>query len=247
MAGQNTVIFSWRILLVKRTTVNSAPLKNKDDIHFFFSKKRNRLKVTATAPIEIANEALGYTVKYTIDSFTYEYNTQVTLYTGYPLFAEMQSTDSAKQSMWAANRIKAYKGSMLHFMRSLYNKQLKEEGFEIQFLVKRDDKEMAVTLPNFYTAMNYQKEDSTQTVEVLPNQNNVAVLYKNEKPEQTYTDANPDEPSKFQLTVLAFVPAESIIIEQNGFYYEQTDITVKPNTSAGKKWQICCLMILSCK
>jgi CarboxypepD_reg-like domain len=210
----------------KTENSKSCTIKNKDDIHFFFSKKRNRLKVTATAPIEITNDALGYNIKYTIDSFTYEYNTQVTLYTGYPLFEEMQTTDTVKKNMWATNRMKTYKGSMLHFMRSLYNRQLKEEGFEIQFLVKVNDKESAVVLPNAYSAVNYHKEDSTQTVEVLPNQNNVAVLYKNEKPEQAYADANPDEPAKFQLTVLAFAPAESIIIEQNGYYYEQTDITV---------------------
>ena len=122
----------------------------------------------AAAPIEIANEALGYNIKYTIDSFTYEYNTGVTLYTGYPLFEEMQTADTVKQNLWAANRAKAYKGSMLHFMRSLYNKQLKDEGFEIQFLVKSDDKEEAVPLLNFYGAMNYNKDDSTKTVEVKP-------------------------------------------------------------------------------
>lgn len=74
--------------------------------------------------------------------------------------------------------------------------------------------------------MNYQKEDSTKTVEVLPNQNNVAVIYKNDSPEKAYTEANPDEPVKFQLTTLVFVPGESIVIEQNGYYFEQTDITI---------------------
>ena len=210
----------------KTDNSKSCTIKNKDAIHFYFSKKRNRLKVTATEPIQIANEALGYNIKYTIDSFTYEYNTQVTLYTGYPLFEEMLSTDTAKQNLWVANRLKAYKGSMLHFMRSLYNKKLKDEGFEIQFLVKNDDKETAVTLPNFYAAMNYSKDDTTQTVDVLPNQNSVAILYKKDTPEKTYLDANPDEPAKFQLTTLLFAPGESIVVEQNGYYYEQTDITI---------------------
>ncbi len=210
----------------KTENSKNCTIKNKDDIHFYFSKKRNRLKVTATAPVEIANDALGYNIKYTIDSFTYEYNTQATLYTGYPLFEEMQSADTAVQNKWATNRAKAYKGSLLHFMRSLYNRQLKEQGFEIQFLVKNNDKESALTLPDFYTAMNYHKDDSTQTVEVLPNQNNVAVIYKNDTPEKLYSETNPDEPAKFQLTTLVFVPNESIVIEQNGYYYEQTDITI---------------------
>jgi CarboxypepD_reg-like domain len=202
----------------------SCIIKNQEILKFYFSKRRNRLKVLAAEPIEITNEALGYNIKYTIDSFTYEYNTGVTLYTGYPLFEEMQSADTAKQNLWAANRAKAYKGSMLHFMRSLYNKQLKEEGFEIQFLVKSDDKEEAVPLLNFYGAMNYNKDDSTKTVEVKPNQNNVVLIYNKEKPEKAYVDAYPDQQSKFQLSVLFFTPGESVIIEENGYYFDQVDI-----------------------
>ncbi len=201
-------------------------IKNKAALKFYFSKKRNRLKILATEPIEIENEALGYNIKYTIDSFTYEYNTQVSLYIGYPLFDEMQSTDTAKQNLWVANRLKAYRGSMLHFMRSLFKKQLKEEGFEIQFLVKLNEKETAIPLLNFYGGMNYSKDDSTQTVEIMPNQNEVVIIYNKEVPEPNYLIVNSEEPEKFQLTVLSFVPKESVIIEQNGYYFEQTDITI---------------------
>jgi len=210
----------------KTNNSSQCYIKNKDVIHFYFSKKRNRLKVLATEPIEIVNDALGYNIKYTIDSFTYEYDTQVSLYTGYPLFEEMQTTDTAKQNLWAANRLRSYNGSVLHFMRSLFDKKLKEEGFEIQFLIKTNDKEDAVPLLNFYGAMNYNKDDSTQTVEVIPNQNNVAVIYNKATPEKNYLANNPDEPKKFQLSVLSFTPKESIVIEQNGYYFEQTDITI---------------------
>jgi len=212
----------------------TCTIKNKEALKFYFSKKRNRLKILAAEPIEIVNEALGYNIKYTIDSFTYEYNTQTTLYTGYPLFEEMQSADTTRQKLWAANRLKAYKGSMLHFMRSLYNKQLKEEGFEIQFLVKNNEKEDAVPLLNFYGGMNYSKDDSTKTVEVKPNQTNVVLLYNKEIPEPLYLAANPDAPAKFQLSILVFTPDESIIIEENGYYFEQTDI-IKNEYLAWKK------------
>lgn len=210
----------------KTENSRQVTIKNRDAIHFYFSKKRNRLKVLATEPIEIVNDALGYNIKYTIDSFTYEYNTQVSFYIGYPLFEEMKTTDTAQQNLWTANRIKTYKGSMLHFMRSLYNKQLKEEGFEIQFLVKSNEKETSVPLLNMYGAINYSKDDSTQTVEILPNQTDMVLIYNKEAPEKNYSDANPDEPEKFQLTVLSFVPKESVIIEQNGYYFEQTGITI---------------------
>jgi hypothetical protein len=138
----------------------------------------------------------------------------------------MHSTDTAKQNLWAANRLKAYKGSLLHFMRSVYNRQLKEEGFEIQFLVKTEDKETSVPLLNTYGALNYSKDDSTQTVEVRPNQNNVVLIYNKSEPEQNYLSANPDEPQKFQLSVLSFVPNQSIVIEQNGYYFDQPDVTI---------------------
>lgn len=201
-------------------------IKNKDAIHFYFSKKRNRLKILATEPVEIVNEALGFNIKYTLDSFTYEYNTDVSLYTGYPLFEEMATADTIKLNFWNTNRVKAFQGSLLHFMRSLYNRQLKEEGFEIQFLVKSGEKETAIPLVNFYQALNYSKDDSTQTIEILPNQHNVVLIYNKDVPEQNYLTLNPEEPVKFQLSILSFVPNESIIVEQNGYYFQQTDITI---------------------
>ncbi len=209
-------------------TANSkyCTIKNKEVLKFYFSKKRNRLKILADEPIEMVNQALGYHIKYTIDSFTFEYATQLCVYTGYPLFTPMQTTDTALQNNWATNRQKAYNGSLLHFMRSLYNKQLKEEGFEIQFLVKNEARETAIPLLNYYGGMNYNLDDSTKTVEVMPNQNEVALIYTKQKPEQNYMAANPTEPADFQLSVLSFVPKESIIIEQNGYYFNQTDITI---------------------
>lgn len=210
----------------RTTNSKQCSIKNKEVLKFYFYKRKNRLKILATAPLEIVNDALGYVIKYELDSFTHEYNTQVSLYTGYPLFEEMLTDNEEQKAKWNASRLNAYKGSILHFMRSLYNKKLKEEGFEIQFLVKENDIEKAIPVLNFYGGLNYSKDDSTQTVEVWPNQTQVVVIYKNETPEQSYLAANPDEPGKFQLSVFSFVPKESIVIERNGYYFEQTDFTI---------------------
>jgi hypothetical protein len=209
-------------------TANSkyCTIKNKGVLRFFYYKRTNRLMIKASAPLEISNEALGYTIKYELDSFTHDYNTLVSQYTGYPLFEEMQTDNAEQKAKWNAARLVAYNGSILHFMRSLYNKNLKEEGFEIQFLVKQNDQEKAIPVLNFYGGLNYTKDDSTQTVEVMPNQTDVVVIYKNETPQQSYQDANPDQPVKFQLSVFSFIPKESIVIERNGYYFEQTDFTI---------------------
>jgi CarboxypepD_reg-like domain len=202
-------------------------LINKDALKFYFSKRKNRLKVLATAPVEIKNEALGYTIKYTLDSFTYEYGTQVSLYSGYPLFEEMEAQNEAQKTTWEQNRQVAYNGSILHFMRSLHAKKLKEEGFEIQFLIKTGDTEKAFELKNYYAALNYSRDDSTQSVEIMPNQLNLAVLYTKEKPDAAYlAQADADVPKNFQFSFLTFTANNSLIIEQNGYYYDQNDIAI---------------------
>jgi len=174
-------------------------IKNPEVLHFYFSKKRNRLKVLANEPLIVNNFALGYNLKFAIDSFTNEYNTNTNLFIGYPLFEEMQGTPEQQQT-WKENRNIAYKGSMLQ-------------------------KEFPIPLENLYAALNYDKDDSTNTVEFMPNQNEVAVIYDNAKPEQAYLDTDPTIKKDFQLSTLLFAPGEPIDIEQNGYYYDQTDIT----------------------
>lgn len=209
-------------------TANSAAcvFKNPEVLKFFFSKKKNRLKVLANEPLLIENNALGYNIRYVLDSFAYEYNTETSIYTGSPLFEEKTSNDSIQQLKWNLARQHAYKGSILHFMRSLYDQKLKEEGFEIQFIVTNNDKDTAIPLKNFYAAMNYNRDDSTQVVEVKPNQQRVGVIFSKEKPAELYRSLFPDEPSEFQFSVLGFLPGGSIGIEQNGYYFDQEDITI---------------------
>jgi hypothetical protein len=199
-------------------------IKNPEVLHFYFSKKRNRLKVSATEPLMVNNFALGYNLKFTIDSFTNDYNTHTNLFIGYPLFEEMQGTPEQQQT-WRENRSVAYKGSMLQLMRSIYNRTLEKDGFELQFIIKNNDEEIPIPLQNLYGALNYEKDDSTNIVEFRPNQNEVAVIYKNAKPEQAYLDSDASIKKDFQLSTLFFAPGESIIIEQNGYYYDQADIT----------------------
>ncbi len=203
----------------KQTTI-----KNPDVLHFYFSKKRNRLKVLATEPLTVENFALGYTLKFAIDSFTYEYGTNTNLFVGYPLFEEMMGTPE-QQATWAKNRLTVYNGSILQFMRSVYDRTLTDNGFELQYIVKNNDEEIPIPLQNLYGALNYTKDDSTNTVEFKPNQPTLAVIYNRAKPEQAYLDFDQTAKKDFQLSTLLFAPDESIVVEKNGYYFDQTDIT----------------------
>ena len=210
----------------KTANSNQCIIKNKEVLKFYFFKKKNRLKVLASAPLEIENLALGYTIKYTLDSFTHEYGTQLSTYAGYPLFKDLQPVNDAQKNTWYTNRLKAYYGSMLHFMRSVHNKNLKEEGFEIQFVTTNNAVETAIPLVDAYGALNYNKNDSTQLVEITPNQQNMAVLYNKAAPDPLYISQTNDVTRKFQLSVITISADQSVGIEQNGYFFDQNDILI---------------------
>lgn len=198
-------------------------IKNPEVLKFYFSKKRNRLKVLASEAVMVENFALGYNIKFAIDSFTYEYNNNTAQFIGYPLFEQMHGTPE-REAVWQQNRTKAYNGSLLHFMRSLYDRTLEEEDFEVQFLVKNNDQEKTIPLKNPYLALNYKKDDSTNTIEFRPNQPDMVIIYNDAKPEQAYFNFDPKAKRDFQVSTLSILKGESIIIEENGYFFEQTDI-----------------------
>ena len=116
-------------------------LLNKDVLRFWRSERNNRLTVRADEPIIIENEALGYTLKYKLEEFTMDFNARLLVYTGYPLFQPMETGNERKNKRWRENREDVYFGSMLYFMRCVYNDRWLEAGFHIAAHVKRPNTE----------------------------------------------------------------------------------------------------------
>ncbi len=198
-------------------------IKNPEVLHFYFSKENDKLKVLAKEPLIVDNFALGYTLKFAIDSFTNYYNTHTNLFIGYPLFEKMQGA-SSQQKIWDENRASAYKGSMLQFMRSLYSQTLADDGFQLQFIVKNNGQEYPIPLEDLYGALNYQIDDSANVVAFRPNQQEVALIYTDARPEKIYLDMDSTVNKNFQLSNLIFPKDETFYIEQNGFFYDQEDL-----------------------
>src|SRR6185436_2387108 len=117
------------------STPNAAKcvLLNQEVLKFYYYKRSNKLKVLATEPLQISNQALGYDLRYQLDSFVYYYNTDINSYRGYCLFTELEGNDSLKNA-WTTARQKAYLGSKMQFMRSYYDSTLKEDGWIIDML-----------------------------------------------------------------------------------------------------------------
>ncbi len=112
---------------------NQCTIQNPEVLKFYYSKKRNRLKIMAKEDLIIFNYALGYKIRYQLDSFSYDYSSSITQYTGSPLFQEMDSTEEVK-TQWKKNRGRTYLGSRLHFMRSFYDSTVAKEGFIVEKL-----------------------------------------------------------------------------------------------------------------
>jgi hypothetical protein len=110
---------------------NDCKILNPEVIKFRNSKQNNELTAVAYAPLMIENKALGYRIKYQLETFSYNFKTTYLLYAGHPLFEEMKG-GKAKQKRWQRNRSEVYHGSLMHFMRSVFRNTLAQEGFEIR-------------------------------------------------------------------------------------------------------------------
>ncbi len=116
-------------------TPNAAECKivNTDALTINDDKENGILTITANDFLIIENMALGYRIKYLLDVFEYQYKSRIFFYAGHPYFEEMDGTKSKKRR-WAKNRGIAYKGSIQHFFKSLYDNKVSEEGFVINKL-----------------------------------------------------------------------------------------------------------------
>jgi hypothetical protein len=136
------------------TTENasSCSIRNKDVLRFRYYPKSRKLSVTAAEPLIIVNKALGYNLEYRLEGFTCDYSTNIISFFGYPLFHEMIADDSDRRQRWDKNRQLAYLGSMMHFIRSLYNGHLHEDGFIIEHQIEVPNIEKArvkgIFIPN---------------------------------------------------------------------------------------------------
>ena len=141
------------------TTPNASQctIQNPQALRFFYTKnkKRHRLKVTSKEDLMIQNDALGYTVRYQLDSFSYDYNSNVSQYTGYPFFIEKDTVAEVKDQ-WAKNRARTYLGSRLHFMTSLYDSIVNDEGFTVEKMDANLKSTKGEELTNLYDSSLYR-------------------------------------------------------------------------------------------
>lgn len=99
---------------------------NPKSIHFNYDHKTNKLTAFTKEPLKIKHKGLGYLITY--DLVDFELQNKQLFFSGY---ARYQNLRTSVRSKWKKKRLIAYNGSRMHFLRSLLNKKLKEDGFVI--------------------------------------------------------------------------------------------------------------------
>lgn len=194
-------------------------IKNPEALRFYFYKKKNRLKVTGKEDLIVVNNALGYTIRYQLDSFSYDYNSKISQFTGYPLFTEIDTVETVK-AQYQKNRARTYLGSRLHFMRALYDSLVDEEGFIVESLLKEGTEFKSTRLTNLYDSLHYANDSGSV---VLDWNGLYRISYKMVLPDKRFlAQSKLPANTRYQITVLDI--ANGFIIEENGYFYEQYDV-----------------------
>jgi hypothetical protein len=192
-------------------------LKNPEVLKFFYYRKSDRLKVLATEPLLIADSALGYDLRYALDSFVYHYKTDINSYRGNCLYQQMTG-DSLQTIAWKKNRESAYYGSRLHFLRSYYDSTLAEDGFSLE-MQPAPGVNKFTRIKNPYDTAYCMVDDSTGDIELwFPN--TLSVAYTKTKPEASYLkEMGLPAYQKYQITYIDLT--ESVLVKENGYFTEQ--------------------------
>lgn len=107
----------------------SCKILNEDDIRLRYDKKTKTITAWSKAPIVILNKNLKYKINFDLIDFEVtlgNWGANSVVYTGTSFYEDLNSKRK-KRIIKARN--KTYKGSVQHFMRALYNKDLKNQDY----------------------------------------------------------------------------------------------------------------------
>jgi hypothetical protein len=115
---------------------------NEHDITFNYGSDKDTLIAIAFKPLQVRNNALGYIITFHLDRFEFYRKPGSVLYTGTFIFREIPA-GIGSMSQIERRRNNAYNGSVMHFFRSLWANDLKDQGFlvmnhEIELLSYKD-------------------------------------------------------------------------------------------------------------
>ncbi|MFY7840382.1 MAG: carboxypeptidase-like regulatory domain-containing protein [Lacibacter sp.] len=128
-----------RTLLGQTNAAARAKIKNLKDVQFTAGKSSNEVIAYCDTTLVVDNPELGYVVNFDLVDFYFNRSTGESRFYGYTRFID-KDTDGETKRRWTRRRRQAYEGSSMHFFRSLVNRNLKQDGFSMQNVYRKEMK-----------------------------------------------------------------------------------------------------------
>lgn len=122
--------------LGRSENAQNCKILNPELINISFDNTTRVLEASSDDFLIIENKALGYKIRYQLNKFTKDYRSNMLYYEGSVLFENLPGKP-AQQRRWEKNRLEVYKGSDMHFLRSIFADKLDAEGFKVLRLIRK--------------------------------------------------------------------------------------------------------------
>ena len=159
---------------------------NPNILQFEVLDSLDNYRVTAKDILIIENNALGYRVDYLLEEFRFENGLKMNL--GKAKYSDLETKSRRRYSKWEVERDRAYYGSPQHFLKSLIEGELTEEGFIIN-VVQYDSITSEYTTPlNPLPVKEILTVESTPLKDLytLKANSNIEVTYRGEYEDSDY-------------------------------------------------------------
>ncbi|MEO7312651.1 MAG: carboxypeptidase-like regulatory domain-containing protein [Chitinophagaceae bacterium] len=214
-------------------------LRNPEVLRFKYSSKTRKLQVIARDALQIDNDGLGYHIRYQLEQFEIDNRSGMTFFLGYQFYTPYDTKRERKENKYKAARREAYNGSLLHYIRSAYNHNLAQDGFETRLLKKVEQIDSSLVNGHYvYRTKKYDlldkniladsvfiKTDSGGTHQFLVFEDYLDVTYlkENEKPAYVATQY-PIRKPYHPISQLWLVNRRPVQIEANGLFFDPLDL-----------------------
>jgi hypothetical protein len=201
-----------RQFLGNSTLSQQCHIENPQDVFVLYDKDTHELTALAPRSLRVINQALGYRIIYHNFSLKIAYSANRYEFVAAPLFEELPSTSAKQRQHWAESRRRAYAGSLPHFLRSVRENRVVQEGFVVRKLVRapspnsEQDRQRLAQLSDSLAAVftaapgvtAYVYKQSVSAAQICRVEANPArvklrfkdalqVTYQNEQPDPVYT------------------------------------------------------------
>lgn len=133
-----------RMFFGNTRSADHCRILNPEVLDFF--ETDHTFSATARAALEIENRALGYHLQFLLVLFTTSgagtgaalaglpTGGEILKYEGLPKMTPLEASTAEEAAQWKENRLRAYRGSMRHFLSSLVKMEVEKEGFVIHLV-----------------------------------------------------------------------------------------------------------------